>query len=156
MLTHLPVSTSLYRALVTCFPPDVSSRLSLSRLRSLHLRVKMHRLCSRNANSFVIGTAVINTHNTHTPLHILLLHTQAVDYLEALGCDAHKEEFCHCRGVFFHINHCTLGMACAQAVAMRSAPTAACRLVAAPQNQQPPRSDPREFDRHFSHPDDVP
>jgi hypothetical protein len=46
-------------------------------------------------------------------------------------------------------------MACAQAVAMRGAPTAARRLVAAPQNQQPSRSDPHEFDRHFSHFSDV-
>jgi hypothetical protein len=38
-------------ALVTCFPPDASSRLSLSRLDSLHLPEKMHRLCSRNACS---------------------------------------------------------------------------------------------------------
>jgi hypothetical protein len=73
----------------------------------------------------------------------------------ALGYDAHKEEFCHHRGVFFHNNRCTLGMACAQAVAMRGAPTAARRLVAAPQNQQPSRSDPHEFDRHFSHFSDV-
>ena len=46
-------------------------------------------------------------------------------------------------------NRCTLGMACAQAVAMRGAPTAARRLVAALRNQQPYRSDPHECDRHF-------
>jgi hypothetical protein len=40
-------------------------------------------------------------------------------------------------------------MACAQAVAMRGAPTAARRLVAALRNQQPYRSDPHECDRHF-------
>jgi hypothetical protein len=67
---------------------------------------------------------------------------QAVNYFEALGYDKHKEEFCHCSVIFFHNNQCTLGMACAQAVAMRGAPTAARRLVAAPQNQQPSHSDP--------------
>ena len=80
---------------------------------------------------------------------------QAVDYFEALGYDAHKEEFCHRRGVFFHNNRCTLGMAGAQAVAMRGAPSAARRLVAAPRNQQPFRSDPHVFDRDFSHLSDV-
>jgi hypothetical protein len=80
---------------------------------------------------------------------------QAVDYFEALGYDAHKEEFCHRRGVFFHNNRCTLGMACAQAVAMRGAPTAARRFVAAPRNQQSFRFDPNEFDRDFSHLSDV-
>ena len=45
-------------ALVTCFPPDASSRLSLSRLDSLHLPEKMHQLCSRNACSpFFFGLA---------------------------------------------------------------------------------------------------
>jgi hypothetical protein len=34
---------------------------------------------------------------------------------------------------------------------MCGAPTEARRLVAAHQNQQPSRSDPHEFDRHFSH-----
>ena len=80
---------------------------------------------------------------------------QAVDYFEALGYDAHKEEFCHRRGVFIHNNRCNLAMACAQAVAMRDAPTAVRRLVAAPHNQQPYRTDPHEFDRHFSHLSDV-
>jgi hypothetical protein len=46
-------------------------------------------------------------------------------------------------------------MACAQAVAMRGAPSAARRLVAAPRNQQPFRFDPHVFDRDFSHFDDV-
>ena len=46
-------------------------------------------------------------------------------------------------------------LACAQAVAMRGAPSAARRLVAAPRNQQPFRFDPHEFDQDFSHLDDV-
>ena len=44
------------------------------------------------------------------------------DGFAALDYNAHKEEFCHCRGVFFHRNWCTIGMACAQAVALRGAP----------------------------------
>jgi hypothetical protein len=51
-------------------------------------------------------------------------------------------------------NLSTLGMACAQAVAMRGAPSAARRLVAAPRNQQPFRFDPHAFDRDFRHIDD--
>ena len=50
---------------------------------------------------------------------------QADDYFAALCYQAHKEEFCHRRGVFFHQNWCTIGMACAQAVALRGAPTTA-------------------------------
>ena len=94
-------------------------------------------------------------HGEFLRLLYFISNKQAVDYFEALGYDAHKEEFCHRRGVFFHNNQCTLGMACAQAVAMRGAPTAARRLVAAPRNQQPFRFDPHVFDRDFSHLDDV-
>jgi hypothetical protein len=94
-------------------------------------------------------------HGEFLRLLYFISNKQAVDYFEALGYDAHKEEFCHRRGVFFHNNRCTLGMACAQAVAMRGAPTAASRLVAAPRNQQPFRFDPHEFDRDFSHLIDV-
>jgi hypothetical protein len=98
-------------------------------------------------------------HGEFLRLLYFMSNKQAVNYFEALGYDAHKEEFCHRRGVFFHNNRCTLGMACAQAVAMRGAPTAARRLchslVVAPQNQQPSRSDPHEIDRHFSHLSDV-
>ena len=94
-------------------------------------------------------------HGEFLRLLYFISNKQAVDYFEALGYDANKEEFCHRRGVFFHNNRCTLGMACAQAVAMRGAPTAARRLVAAPRNQQPFRFDPHVFDRDFSHFDDV-
>ena len=58
------------------------------------------------------------------------------DY-SALGFQPHRQEFCHRRGVFFQQNRGTIGMACAQAVVMRCAPTAARRLGAAPHNQQP-------------------
>jgi hypothetical protein len=94
-------------------------------------------------------------HGEFLQLLYFMSNKQAVGYFEPLGYDAHKEEFCHCRVVFFHNNRYTLGMACARAVTMRDAPTAARRLVAAPQNQQPSRSDPHEFDRHFSHFSDV-
>jgi hypothetical protein len=53
------------------------------------------------------------------------------------GYQAHKQEFCHRRGVFFHQNRCTIGMACAQAVVLRGAPTTARRHVAAPRNLPP-------------------
>jgi len=94
-------------------------------------------------------------HGEFLRLLYFISNKQAVDYFEALGYDAHKAEFCHRRGVFFHNHRCTLGMACAQAVAMRGAPSAARRLVAAPRNQPPFRFDPHVFDRDFSHFDDV-
>ena len=91
-------------------------------------------------------------HGEFLRLLYFISNKQAVDYFEALGYDAHKAKFCHRRGVFFHNHRCTLGMACAQAVAMRGAPSAARRLVG---NQQPFRFDPHVFDRDFSHFDDV-
>ena len=62
---------------------------------------------------------------------------KADDYFAALGNEAHKEEFCNRRGVFFHRNRCTIGMACAQAVALRGAPTKARRHVPAPRRLPP-------------------
>ena len=44
---------------------------------------------------------------------------QASDYFTALGYEPHKEEFCHRRGVYFHQHRCTIGLECAQAVAIR-------------------------------------
>ncbi len=52
-------------------------------------------------------------------LLFFLSNKQADDYFAALGHEAHKEEFCDRRGVFFHRNRCTIGMACAHAVALR-------------------------------------
>jgi hypothetical protein len=65
-------------------------------------------------------------------LLFFLSNKQADDYFEVLGYQAHKEDFCHRRGVFFHRNRCTIGMACAQAVALRGAPTTARRHVLVP------------------------
>ena len=48
-------------------------------------------------------------------LLFFLSNKQADDYCS--GYEAHKEEFCDRHGVFFHRNRCTIGMACAQAVA---------------------------------------
>jgi hypothetical protein len=48
-------------------------------------------------------------------LRLLLSNKQADYYFAALGYEAHKEEFCHRRGVFFYRNRCTIGLACAQA-----------------------------------------
>ena len=94
-------------------------------------------------------------HGEFLRLLYFISNKQALDYFEALGYDTHKEEFCHRRGVFFHNHRCTLGMACAQAVAMRGAPSAARRLVAAPRNQPPFRFDPHVIERDFSHFDAV-
>jgi hypothetical protein len=76
-------------------------------------------------------------HGEFLRLIFFLSNKQADDYFAALGYQAHKEEFCHRRGVFFRRNRCTIGMACAQAAAMRGAPTTARRHVAAPRNLPP-------------------
>jgi hypothetical protein len=66
-------------------------------------------------------------HGEFLRLLFFLSHKQADDYFAPLGYEAHKEEFCHHRGVFFHRNRCTIGLACAQAVSLRGAPTFARR-----------------------------
>jgi hypothetical protein len=53
---------------------------------------------------------------------------QASDYFTDLDYEPHKEEFCHRRGVYFHQHRCSIGLACAQAVAIRGAPYAARKL----------------------------
>ena len=68
-------------------------------------------------------------------LLFFLSNKQADDYFAALGYEAHKDEFCHRRGVFFYRNRCTIGLACAQAVALRVAPTTARRHVSAPRKR---------------------
>ena len=55
-------------------------------------------------------------------LLFFLSNKQADDYFAALGYEAHKEEFCHRRCVFFYSNRCTIGLACAQAVALPAPP----------------------------------
>ena len=77
------------------------------------------------------------THGEFLRLLFFLSKKQADDYFAALGYEAHKEEFCHRRGVFFHRNRCTIGMACAQAVALRGAPTTARRHVPTPRRLPP-------------------
>ena len=51
--------------------------------------------------------------------------------------------------------HVSRPLRCAAPPRQRGAPTAARRHVAAPQNQQPSRSDPHEFDRLFIQLSDV-
>jgi hypothetical protein len=66
-------------------------------------------------------------HGEFWPLIFFLSNKQADDYFAALGYQTHKEEFCHRRGVFFQQIRGTIGLACAQAVALRGAPTTARR-----------------------------
>ena len=46
-------------------------------------------------------------HGEFLRLLFFLSNKQADDYFAALGYEAHKEEFCHRRGVFFYRNRCT-------------------------------------------------
>ena len=72
-------------------------------------------------------------------LIFFLSNKHAEDIFAALGYQPHNQEFWHHRGVFFQKNRYTIGMACAQAVTLRGAPTTARRHVAAPRNLPPLR-----------------
>ena len=80
---------------------------------------------------------------------------QTDDYVAALGYQPHKQEFCHRRGVFFQQNRGTIGLACAQAVALLGAPTTARRHFAAPRDLPvtlpPLHMAYDDHDRHVSH-----
>ena len=79
-------------------------------------------------------------------------YQQADDNFEALGYQPHSQEFCHRRGVFFfQQNRGTIGMACAQAVVLRGAPTTARRHVAAPRRPPPLHMVYDDHDRNVSH-----
>jgi hypothetical protein len=84
-------------------------------------------------------------------LIFFISNKQAEDYFEALGYQPHSQEFCHRRGVFFQQNRGTIGMACAQAVALRGAPTTARRLVAAPRRPPPLHMAYDDHDQNVSH-----
>ena len=75
-------------------------------------------------------------HSEFLRLLYFIADKQASDYFTDLDYEPHKEEFCHRRGVFFHQHRCTIGLACAQAVAIRGAPDAARRHAAVPRALQ--------------------
>ena len=75
-------------------------------------------------------------HSEFLRLLYFLADRQASDYFTALGYEPHKEEYCHRRGVYFHQHCCTIGLACAQAVAIRGAPHVARRHAAVPRALQ--------------------
>ena len=64
-------------------------------------------------------------------LIFFISNKQAEDNFEALGYQPHRQEFCHRRVVFFQQHRGTIGMACAQSVVLRGAPTTGRRHVAA-------------------------
>ena len=76
---------------------------------------------------------------------------QAEDFFEPLGFQQHSQEFCHRHRVFFQQNRGTIWMACAQAVALRGAPTTARRHVAAPRRPPPLHMAYDDHDRNVSH-----
>ena len=69
----------------------------------------------------------------------------------ALGYQPHEQELCRCRCDFFQQNRGTIGLACAQAVALRSAPTTARRHGAAPCDLPPLHMAYDDHDRNVSH-----
>ena len=89
-------------------------------------------------------------HDELLRLIFFLSNKQADDYFTALGYQPHKQEFCHRRGVFFQQNRGTIGLACAQAVALLGAPTTARRHVAAPRHP-PLHMAYDDDDRNVSH-----
>jgi hypothetical protein len=76
---------------------------------------------------------------------------QADDYFEDLGYQPHSQEFCHRRCVFFQQNRDTIGMVCAQDVALPGAPATARRHVAAPRRPPPLQMAYDDHDRNVSH-----
>jgi hypothetical protein len=84
-------------------------------------------------------------------LIFFLSNKQADDYFAALGYQPHKQEVCHRGGVFFQQNRGTIGLAGAQAVALRGAPTAARRHVAAPGHPPPLHMAYDDHDRNVSY-----
>ena len=84
-------------------------------------------------------------------LIFFLSNKQAEDCFAALGYQPHRQEFCLRRGVFFQQNRGTIGMTCAQAVALRGAPNTARCHVAAPRRPPPLHMAYDDHDRNFSH-----
>jgi len=95
--------------------------------------------------------SICRIHGEFLRLIFFISNTQAEDYFEALGYQPHSQEFCHRRGVFFQQNRGTIGMACAQAVALRGSPTTARRHVAAPRRPPPLHMAYDDHDRNVSH-----
>ena len=75
-------------------------------------------------------------HSEFLRLLYFLADKQASDYFTDLGYEPHKEEYCHRRGVYFHQHRCAIGLACAQAVAIRGAPHVARHHAAVPRALQ--------------------
>ncbi len=90
-------------------------------------------------------------HGEFLRLIFFISNKQAEDFFEALGYQPHSKEFCQRRGVFFQQIRGTIGMACAQAVALRGAPTTERRHVAAPLRPPPLPMAYDDNDRNVSH-----
>ena len=87
-------------------------------------------------------------------LLFFLANKRADDYFQDLGYP-HKQEFCHRCSAFFQQHQCTIGMACAQGVALRGAPTTERRHVAAPVNLPPLNMAYNEYDNEDRYVDGV-
>ena len=85
-------------------------------------------------------------HGEFLRLIYFISNKQALDYFEALG---------HSKGASVVVKEDATAMTKFVFVAMRGAPSAARRLVAAPRNQPPFRFDPHVFERDFRHFDVV-
>jgi hypothetical protein len=110
--------------------------------------------CRRNRHVAFLPACMSTSGRIHGELLRLIFflsNKQAEDYFAALGYQLHRQEFCHRRGVFFQRNRGTIGMACAQAVALRGAPTTARRHVAAPRRPPPLHMAYDDHDRNVSH-----
>ena len=84
-------------------------------------------------------------------LIFFLSNKQAEDYFEALGCQPHSQEFVTVAASSSSKPGAPSGLACAQAVALRGAPTTARRHVAAPRRPPPLHMAYDDHDRNVSH-----
>ena len=89
-------------------------------------KIRQYRNPYRNNRAVAFLPLCMSTsgriHDEFLRLLYFIANKQASDYFTDLGYEPHKEEFCHRRGVYFHKHRCAVGIACAQAVAIRSSP----------------------------------
>ena len=106
-------------------PDDILESAAADKLKIRNYRDTYRRTYRRVAFFLACMSTSGRIHGELLRLILFISNKQAKDYFEALGYQPHSQEFCHRRGFFFQQNRGTIGMACAQAAALRGAPTTA-------------------------------
>ena len=128
---------SLVAILVACAgcAADDDDGVHWSAVRTFCSQIRAYREPYHRNRSLAFLPACMSTsgriHSEFLRLLYLIADKQASDYFADLDYEPHKEEFCQRRGVFLNQHRSTIGIACAQAVAIRGAPDAARRHASA-------------------------